>query len=55
LSDNEFENFVSLFSLSDSVSAFLILSPEERILNIKLSSSSPYLPVRVVKFSNEGV
>ena len=37
------------------ISAFFILSPEDNILNIKLSSSSPYFPVSVVKFSNEGV
>ena len=55
LSDNELENLDSLLSLNASISAFLILSPDANILNIKLSSSSPYLPVRVVKFSNEGV
>ena len=39
MSEREFENLVSLLFFNASVSAFLILSPEERILNIKLSSS----------------
>ena len=34
---NELENFISLLSLSASISAFLIFSPEESILKIKLS------------------
>ena len=51
----ELANLESFPSFNEFISAFFNFSPEDKILNIKESSSSPYLSVSVDKFSNEGV